>query len=216
MAKTKTNNKVRKIVSQTDDTTTMFPSLNFPLHKFFEEDTEVNGIMQFKGDRDTSYPTEFDKENIWLLTIDKKRYDSVHEEMTEEMLEPTDDNDFTIETKLDGNFTFTVLRYNGSIANKYKEDPEYLNKLGLPSYDPAVHNKDLISLATIPEEILKKAQEVAEEEEARFQANQEKIKAGETTPETVDLEAVAKMFQEEAKRLAAESVGDAITHTEQV
>lgn len=216
MAKTKTNNKSRKIVSQTDDATTAFPSLNFPLHKFFEEDTEVNGIMHAKGDRNSNYPTEFDKENIWLLTIDKKRYDSVHEDMTEEMLQPTDDNDFSIEKELDGNFTFTVLRYNGSIANKYKEDPEYLKKLGLPSYDPEVHNKDLISLDTIPEETLKKAQETAAEEEARFQAALEKRKSGETTPETVDLEAVAKMFQEEAKRLAAESVGDAVTHTEQV
>jgi len=208
--------KTRKIVSQTNDATTFFPSLDFPLQKIFEEDEEINGVMHFKGDLDNRYPTEFDKENIHLINIDKKRYDSVHEDMTEEMLEPTDDNDFVIETELDGNFTNTVLLYNGTIANKYKQDPEYLNKLGLPAYDKDVHTKDLISLHTIPESVLLKSQQVADEEYARAEAAAEKAKAGTVEPDTVELEAVAKVFEDEAKRLAAESAGTAITTEEQV
>jgi len=208
--------KTRKIVSQTNDATTFFPSLNFPLQKFLEEDEEINGVVQPKGSLDDRYPTEFDKENIHLINIDKKRYDSVHEDMTEEMLEPTDDNDFVIETELDGNFTNTVLLYNGTIANKYKEDPEYLNKLGLPAYDKNIHTKDLISLHTISESILVKAQQIADEEDARVQAEFEKAKAGTVEPDTVDLEAVAKKFEDEAKRLAAESAGTAISTEEQV
>jgi hypothetical protein len=210
MAKSKTIKSVRKIVSQTDDTTTAFPSLNFPLHKYFEEDTEVNGIMHFKGDRDFSYPTEWDKESIHLITIGKTRYDSVHENMTEEMLTPTDDNDFKIETKLDGNFTKTVLLYNGSIANKYKQDPEYLNKLGLAAFDDKTHTEDLISTLTIPVHILEQGNKNAEEEEARMQAKMERLKSAEKEPE-IDLEAVAKMFADEAARLAATSEGTAAT-----
>jgi len=208
--------KTRKIVSQTNDATTFFPSLNFPLQKILEKDEEINGVMHFKGDLDNRYPTEFDKENIHLINIDKKRYDSVHEDMTEEMLEPTDDNDFVIETELDGNFTNTVLLYNGTIANKYKEDPEYLNKLGLPAYDKEIHTKDLISLHTIPESALLKSQQLADEEYARAEAAAEKVKAGTVEPDTVDLEALAKVFEDEAKRLAAESSGTAITTEEQV
>jgi len=200
----------RKIVSQTDDATTAFPSLGFDLHKILEEDTEINGVMQFKGDRDSRYPTEWDNENIHLITIGNKRYDSVHKDMTEEMLTPTDDNDFNIETKLDGNFTKTVLLYNGSIANKYKEDPEYLNKLGLPAYDVAVHKKDLISLHTIPVAVLEQAQKNVEEEEARMASRLERIKSSESAPE-VDLEAMAKAFAEEAVKLATASAGTVVT-----
>ena len=204
----------RKIVSQTDDTTTAFPSLNFPFHKFLEENTEINGVMQFKGDRDSRYPTEWDTENIHLITIGKKRYDSVHKNMTEEMLTPTDDNDFNIETELDGNFTKTVLLYNGSIANKYKKDPEYLNKLGLPAYDAEVHTKDLISLESIPEAVLEQAQKNVEEEEARMQAKLERINSSESQPEP-DLEAMAKAFAEEAARLATASAGNAFTEEQE-
>lgn len=207
--------KVRKIVSQTDDTTIAFPSLNFPLHKILEADTEINGVMQFKGDRDPRYPTEWEGESIHLVTIGKTRYDSVHEDMTDEMLTPTDTNDYVIQTELDGNFTKTVLLYNGSIANKYKEDEEYLTKLGLPAYDENVHTKDLISLATIPEHVLEQGQKNAEEEEARMKARLERIKSAESQPE-IDLETVAKMFAEEAAKLAAASAGNTTTEEEKV
>ena len=215
MAKSKTSTKIRKIVSQTDDTTTAFPSLNFPLHKYFEEDTEINGIVYAKGDRDSSYPTEWDKESIHLITIGNKRYDSVHEEMTEEMLTPTDDNDFKIETKLDGNFTKTVLLYNGSILNKYKEDAEYLTKLGLPAYDEKTHTEDLISTLTIPADLLEQGNKNADEEEARMQAKIDRLKSSENQPDTIDLEALAKTFADEAKRLAAAAEGQAVTTEEE-
>ena len=134
--------------------------------------------------------------------------------MTDEMLEPTDTNDYVIQTELDGNFTKTVLLYNGSIANKYKEDADYLTKLGLPAYDEKVHTKDLISLDSIPEHVLEQGQKNADEEEARMQAKIERLKSSESEPE-IDLEAVAKMFEDEAKKLAAASAGNATTTEEE-
>ena len=69
---------------------------------------------------------------------------------------------------------------------------------------------------TIPESALLKSQQVADEEYARAEAAAEKAKAGTVEPDTVDLEAVSKVFEDEAKRLAAESAGTAITTEEQV
>lgn len=139
----------RRIVSQTDDFTIGYPSLGFPIVKFLEEDETINGVELKEGDKDPRYPSEADLESIHLITIHKKRYDSVHQDYTDEQLEPTENNDYTIETKLDGNFTHTVLLYNSRVASKYKEDATYLDFLGLPKYDPALHKKDVKGLAEI-------------------------------------------------------------------
>jgi hypothetical protein len=142
----------RKIVSQTNDHTTAFPSLDLPMVKYFEEDIIIDDVQSFKGDRDYRYPADSDLESIHLVTIGNRVYHSVHSDYTEEMLEPTQDNDYVIEEELDGNFTFTVLQHNTGITYKYSKDPELLNTLGLPDYDEEVHTTDLIIKATIPEE----------------------------------------------------------------
>lgn len=144
----------RRIVSQTNDFIIGFPSLGLPLEKYLEQDETVNGVELFEGDRDPRYPSDSDLESIPLIVIDRKRYDSVHEDYTDEMLTPTEDNDYVIEDSLDGNFTYTVLLYNSLIASKYKEDENYLSFLGLPEYDKDTHKTDLVSVSTIPTEAL--------------------------------------------------------------
>jgi len=173
----------RKIVSQTNDHTTAFPSLDLPMVKYFEEDIIIDGVQSFKGDRDYRYPADSDLESIELVVIGNRVYHSVHSDYTEEMLEPTQDNDYVIEEELDGNFTFTVLQHNTGIAYKYSKDPELLNTLGLPDYDEEVHKTDLIVKATIPEEAYIAA---AKFEEDQLKKQQEDAELNNPSQEEID------------------------------
>jgi hypothetical protein len=142
----------RKIVSQTNDYTTSFPSLNLPMAKYLEEDETVYGVKLAVGDTDPRYPSDSDLESVELIDIDGRVYHSVHKNYTSEMLTPTEDNDYVIETELDGNFTYTVLQHNTSIANKYKKDFNIVEVLGLPEYDEETHKTDLILEASVSKE----------------------------------------------------------------
>jgi hypothetical protein len=175
----------RKIVSQTNDHTTAFPSLDLPMVKYLEKDTVIDGVQCFEGDRDFRYPADSDLESILLVTIGNRVYHSVHSDYTNKMLKPTEDNDYVIEKELDGNFTFTVLRYNTGIAYKYANDPVLLNTLGLPDYDEEVHTTDLYVKASIPEEAYiavakfeeDKLKKQEEDEELNNNSSQEEIDA---------------------------------------
>jgi hypothetical protein len=192
----------RKIVSQTNDHTTAFPSLDLPMVKYLEKDTVIDGVQCFKGDRDFRYPADSDLESIELVVIANRAYHSVHSDYTEEMLEPTEDNDYVIEGELDGNFTYTVLQHNTGIAYKYSNDPELLNTLGLPEYDEEVHTTDLIIKATIPEEAYIA---VAEFEEDKLKKQQEDAELNNPSQEEIDAL---------ASRLVAVSSGNISVDTE--
>ena len=64
----------RKIVSQTNDHTTAFPSLDLPMVKYFEEDIIIDGVQSIKGDRDYRYPDDSDLESIELVLIGTREY----------------------------------------------------------------------------------------------------------------------------------------------
>lgn len=177
----------RKIVSQTNDHTTAFPSLNFPISKYLEEDEMVYGVQLFKGDRDPRYPSDADLESIELVVIGNRVYHSVHEDYTEEMLEPTEDNDYVIETELDGNFTHTVLEHNSAIANKYKVDFNITKVLGLPDYDAEVHTTDLKLEATVSKE----QREVADKYEDEVKKKLEEDAALQDKPSDEEIAALA-------------------------
>jgi hypothetical protein len=173
----------RKIVSQTNDHTTAFPSLDLPMVKYLEKDTVIDGVQSFKGDRDFRYPADSDLESIELVVIANRVYHSVHSDYTDEMLEPTEDNDYVIEEDLDGNFTFTVLQHNTGIAYKYANNPELLNILGLPDYDDEVHTTDLYLKADIPEEAYIA---VAKFEEEKLKKQQEDAELNNPSQEEID------------------------------
>lgn len=161
----------RKIVSQANDFTIGFPSLDFPFAIYLEEDTVINGIELHAGSRDPRYPADKDLEVIELVVLNGRVYHSVHGDYTAAMLKPTADNDYVIEKTLDGNFTHTVLMRNTGIANKYKADPSIITVLGLPSYDPEVHTTDLYIESTIDAEQYARAE--AFEEEKRIKAEED-------------------------------------------
>jgi hypothetical protein len=192
----------RKIVSQTNDHTTAFPSLDLPMVKYLEKDTVIDGIQLFEGDRDFRYPADSDLESILLVTIGNRVYHSVHSDYTVAMLKPTADNDYVIEKKLDGNFTFTVLQHNTGIAYKYANNPETLNILGLPDYDDEVHTTDLYVKASIPEEAYIAA---AKFEEDKLNKQQEDAELNSSSQEEVD---------ELAAKLVAISSGNISVDTE--
>jgi hypothetical protein len=177
----------RKIVSQTNDYTISFPSLGFPITKELEEDTEINGVIVAAGDRDPRYPSDADLESIPLVAIGNRIYHSVHGDYTEEMLEPTEDNDYVIEENLDGNFTLTVLNHNTGIANKYKKNSDILDILGLPEYDEEVHKTDLFLQSTVLQESYLAAQKF---EEDRLKKLEEDAKM-EEKPSEEEIEALA-------------------------
>ena len=173
----------RKIVSQTNDHSTAFPSLDLPMTKYLEKDTVIDGVQAFKGDRDFRYPADSDLESIELIVIGNRVYHSVHSDYTEEMLEPTEDNDYVIEDELDGNFTFTVLQHNTGIGAKYESNPELLHILGLPDYDEEVHTTDLLIKETIPEEAYIAA---AKFEEDKLKKQQEDAELNNPSQEEID------------------------------
>jgi hypothetical protein len=157
----------RKIVSQTNDSVTLYPKLGLPVVKFLENDIEHNGRVYKTSEKDPRYPTVADMEYIHLVTIGDRRYDSVHSDYTEEMLAPTEDNDYKIETELDSNFTYTVLKYNLDIATKYNEDSKYIEHLGLPEYDPELQYTDVnigVTVSPIVVETTMKYDQLVEQE----------------------------------------------------
>lgn len=192
----------RKIVSQTNDYTTDFPSLDLPMVKYLETDTVIDGVQLFEGDRDFRYPADSDLESVLLVTIGDRVYHSVHSDYTDKMLEPTENNDYVIEKELDGNFTFTVLQHNTGIAYKYANDPVLLNTLGLPDYDEEVHTTDLYLKASIPEEGLTAAVKF---EEDKLKKQQEDAELNNPSQEEIDALAA---------RLVAVSSGNISVDTE--
>lgn len=138
--------KNRKIVSQLTNGSQSFPSLGLPLHSWFEEDTEINGYTFQKGDANPYFPTIKDKETIELVVLGDRVYHSVHGDYTLKLLTDFEkDNDYKIETELDGNFTYTCLAHpTGDIKDKYAKDPSHLEDLGLPAYDKEIHTDDLM------------------------------------------------------------------------
>jgi hypothetical protein len=143
----------RKIVSQNEDCVVPFQSLGFKPYKRFEEDVTIDGVSYSAGDLDPTYPQDSDLEYIHLVTINKRRYDSVHENFTKKQLTPSETNDYIIESELDGNFTFTVLKSNEEIYSKYKKDKNYLKLLNLPEYVPEVHTVNLKTSTTVDPEV---------------------------------------------------------------
>jgi hypothetical protein len=137
----------RKIVSQTNDATQAFPSLNFPISKVLTEAKIVDGVEYKAGQVDPTYVPEI--EVVPLAPIDNKMYYSVHGDYTSTMLKPTAQNDYVIETGLDGNFTYTMMLYNVGINTKFQEDPTYLEWLGLPAYNPETDTVDLNTEVTV-------------------------------------------------------------------
>lgn len=199
----------RKIVSQTDDLTVAFPSLDFPMERFFEEDTEVNGVVQPAGSKDPNYPSLLDSESVYLFSVTGRRYDSVHQDYTDEMLTPTEDNDYVIETELDGNFTHTVMQLNTTLFNKYKEDASIVASLGLPEYDPEIHTLNIRDDAEVDKETRIKAEAYAEEMEALKQALLAEAAADKTgvkpeSPEAAILSAEELAKTSEGSAIAAE------------
>lgn len=139
----------RKIVSQLVNGSHSFPSLGMPTRAYFEEDTTINGYTFLKGDANPYFPTVKDTETIELVVIGDRVYHSVHGDFTLKMLNDFDKhNDYVIETKLDGNFTHTVI-VHGDVKSKYEKDSNYLNDLGLPAYDKELHTHDLMKY-TVP------------------------------------------------------------------
>jgi hypothetical protein len=141
----------RKIVSQLANGSHSFPSLGLPMHAWFEEDTVIDGHTFQTGDFNPHFPTTKDKETIELVVLGNRVYHSVHGDYTLKMLTDFDkDNDYKIETELDGNFTYTCLAHpTGDIKSKYAKEPSHLEDLGLPAYDKEIHTDDLMKY-TVP------------------------------------------------------------------
>lgn len=177
----------RKIVSQTNDYTIGFPSLDFPFSIYLEEDAVIDGVSLKAGETDPRYPADKDLEVIELMVLNGRVYHSVHGDYTAAMLKPTADNDYVIEKTLDGNFTHTVLLRNTGLATKYKASPDIISVLGLPAYDPAVHTTDLYTQSTINAEHYARIE--ALEEEKRLKAEEEA--ALEDKPSEEELAALA-------------------------
>ena len=102
----------RKIVSQTNDATVQFKLLHKEIAPLLETDKtfkDKDGIEREAkaGTPDPEYVADIDV--IELGYIDDRIYHSVHGDYTTAMLKPTEENDYVIEKKLDGNFTFTIL-----------------------------------------------------------------------------------------------------------
>lgn len=135
----------RKIVSQLANGSHSFPSLGLPMHAWFEEDTEIDGHIFKQGDYNPHFPTTKDKETIELVVIGNRVYHSVHSNYTLKMLTDFDkDNDYKIETELDGNFVHTLMYHGNNIKQLYEKDPNHIVELGLPAYDKEIHTDDLM------------------------------------------------------------------------
>jgi len=201
----------RKIVSQLSDAIQGFKPLDPPLptERLLEEDLTVTlqdgrEFTVHAGEKDPNFPTLADLETVFLVRIGDRRYDSVHQNYTDKLLEPDEDHDYVIETKLDANFTNTVLLHNSELESKFKKDPSILATLGLPSFDPTKIYKDLHAELTVNKEAIAAAKIAEDLETARIEAFQKSLEN--PTPSTEDK-------QKNAEDLAKSSEGQAITET---
>jgi len=126
----------RKIVSQLESEFVPYEALGIPRSRVLTERVTHGMDTYLPGQLDPNYV--YEPEHVYLITLDGRRYDSVHGDYKVSMLAHA-----VIEKQLDGNFTSTVLRYNNQVHADTEIDPGYPSWLGLPAYDPAVHVTDL-------------------------------------------------------------------------
>lgn len=121
------------------------------------EPKTVNGEDYSPGQPDPEFVLEIPY--IEIAEIGQRVYYSVHQDYTDEILTPTEQNDYVIETELDGNFTFTVLENYPVIKERCTNDPSYAEWLGLPAFDPGIHKTDLRNDAIVDKETQAKTDE---------------------------------------------------------
>jgi hypothetical protein len=114
-----------------------FPLLDaYPASKLLEEDVEIDGTQYIAGQVDPRY--KMPENAVLLLEDDGKNYYSVLADYTKTQIAKVDAN-YEIKTNLDGNFTYTCLKF-GNVT-----ELERLLELGCPEYDPEVHTTYTIS-----------------------------------------------------------------------
>lgn len=129
----------------------------------YDKDGNLLGETIIEGERiifDEDWVQE--EEFIYLTVIDDRKYFSIHEDYTMEILEkefkdfyddpdtPDIDESLFFQLKLEtedvinSEFTIKVLENNSQILNKYREDETYLEYLGLqyPEYQPLSFNPE--------------------------------------------------------------------------
>jgi hypothetical protein len=122
-----------------------FPTLDsiYPASKLLETDKTVANTVYFAGQSDPEY--KIPEWSVEILNDDDKTYYSILNEYTNEQLSVIDP-DYQVMSDLDGNFTYTCLKYG------YIRDLNKLIELGCPDYDVNVHTTYLIqNLIDIPE-----------------------------------------------------------------
>jgi len=201
----------RKIVSQTQDTTVSFIRLDLDKAPILTEDktyVDRDGIEREAkaGQSDPTFVPEIDI--IELAVIDDRVYHSVHGNYTTAMLKPTEENDYVIEKTLDGNFTYTVMCHNTAIKDKYEADPTYLDFLGLPTFDPAVHKTNLKHVGVgNPDEVDIMAEQAAAFEQAIIDRDNE-VQAALEASRKAEEDALAA----NEKHIAAQEAAKAAEH----
>ena len=124
---------MRKIVSQKTGNIIKFVSLKKPRVKFLETELVLDKEITLPaGLADPRFVPEV--EWIYLATIGGREYYSIHEDYTDEILSELD-NDYKVETELDGNFTYTVFEENGSVKYKYDYDRQAFLEIGIPEIE---------------------------------------------------------------------------------
>jgi hypothetical protein len=123
----------RKIISLVENYGYQF---KYADQKFLTEEKEIDGMTFPIGHLDVQWEKE--KLPILLCFFENKSYYSVLGETTIEMLnegrlDSDKDYNIKIETELDSEFSKYVISFNVEHSNKYNEDPQYLEYLGLPS-----------------------------------------------------------------------------------
>jgi len=114
-----------------------FPALDsiYPASKILETDKTVANTVYLAGQSDPQY--KIPEWSILIMEDDDKNYYSILSEYTNEQIANVDP-DYEIKTDLDGNFTYTCLKY-GVI-----KDYNRLLTLGCPEYDANVHTTYVI------------------------------------------------------------------------
>ena len=122
-----------------------FPALDsiYPSSKILSTDKTVANTTYFAGQPDPEY--RIPEWSILMMEDDDKNYYSILSEYTNEQIANVDP-DYEIKTDLDGNFTYTLLKYG-----KIREYNQLLS-LGCPEYDANVHTTYTIQNHHIPPE----------------------------------------------------------------
>lgn len=124
----------RKIVKLKTSLVGNFPTLEekYPPGKLLTEEITINGEVFIVGQNDPRYrQPEFYR---CIMNADDIEFWSFHEEYTDEHFSQIDP-DFEVMDNLDGNFTYTCLKYG------YIRDLNTLIEYGCPEYDSNVHNQ---------------------------------------------------------------------------